>query len=291
MDRNGIYFEGLVRPRRLRARRELSKPVSSLIPATSGADDFFSTLCELVPVALESYRLSALRRRVPACLRMLGVQSPQEACLRLAERPELAGRLLDVVLLGVTEFFRDPEVFEFLGRTVLVEWAEKPRPRRIWSAACSSGQELYSLAMCVHARGLLRETELVGSDCRAAAVEAARTGVYPVIELETVPRRWCAEYFEVDGSFAEIARVLRNRARWEISDLLCETLPGPWDMVLYRNMSIYLDAATADQVWRRVIAELAPGGILITGRADHPPEELPLRRLVSCVYQKEEIHD
>ncbi len=288
MDRHGIYFEGLVRQRRLRFRRELPKTTPAPLPVNSGADAFFSELRERLPVALDSYRVSALRRRLPACLRLLGVQSPDQARARLAQRPELAGRLLDTVLLGVTEFFRDPEVFEFLGRTVLAEWGTKPRRRRIWSAACSSGQELYSLAICLHARGLLCDSELVGTDCRAAAVDAAREGVFPLGELESVPPRWRAEYFKVRGGLAEVAPVLRQQARWAGSDLLRGAMPGPWDLVLFRNMAIYLDAAAADQVWRRIVAELAPGGILVTGRADHPSGDLPLRRLASCVYQKEE---
>ena len=277
-----LYFHGIARTRPERARRHPATAPRVEEHYPEGAREFFRTLFEAAGVHPEGYRAKALNRRVPACLRHLGVKSLEEASDRLERHPELVPGTVSVSLLGVTEFFRDEPVFHQLGNLL----PHLGKPLRIWSAACSEGQELYSMALLLESRGLLRDVELLGTDCRAQAIERARTAVYPPEHLKNMPAPWQAAYFQKTWAGMRLQGEIQQAARFRQADLLREAEPGPWNMILWRNMAIYLEPEAARHVWLRIYAQLAPGGIIVTGKAEHPPASLELERLGTCLYRK-----
>src|SRR5690606_25230318 len=117
--------------------------------------------------------------RLPACLRSLRAPTVEEGRRVLSGRPELLEEALDVLLLGVTQFFRDPTVFACLRDRVLPELVRDGGRIRVWSAACSEGQELYSVALLLHGCRALERSELLGTDLRASAIARAQAGTYP----------------------------------------------------------------------------------------------------------------
>ena len=254
-------------------------------PAT---EEFLGWLLAQTDLKLDDYRLQPLLRRLPACLRSLRVTSVPEAQQRLERHPELVRTALDTLLLGVTDFFRDPAVFELLRTHVLAELLQKPGPVRIWSAACSDGPELYSVAMQLAEAHALDRSELVGSDCRPSAIMRAAAGVFMKNGLPALSRPLPVTFPLVGSQRVQAPEHLRHAIRWRIVDLLRTALPGPWNLILWRNMAIYLVPEAAVAVWNRLLRELRPGGYLIVGRADHPPRELNLIRIAPCVYQRRE---
>jgi chemotaxis protein methyltransferase CheR/two-component system CheB/CheR fusion protein len=79
---------------------------------------------------------------------------------------------------------------------------------------------------------------------------------------------------------------LRRATRWKVANLFDGPERGPWHLILWRNMAIYLEPAVAEDVWRRLCAELVPGGFLVAGKADYAPHGLPLVRVGNCLYRK-----
>lgn len=257
--------------------------------AASGgeADEaFFEGLMGRAELPVAAYRRRALARRLPACLRMLRVTDVAEATRAIAAQPEATKRLLNVVLLGVTDFFRDRPVFEQLQRGVLPElWARHGR-LRVWSAACSNGAELYSVAMLLARAGRLADCELLGTDCRADAIEEARRGVFRGEELARMEQEWREVFFEITGEIGTIDPLLRQATRWKVGNLFGAMERGPWHLILWRNMAIYLENERAEEIWTRLFDQLAPGGFLVAGKADHPPKWLRLTRVAPCIYRK-----
>jgi chemotaxis methyl-accepting protein methylase len=234
------------------------------------------------------YRPASLERRVPACLRALRAHSLAHAQERVQRHPELAAVAVDTLLLGVTSFFRDPEIFNYLGSTLLPKWHES-RVRgagpRILSIGCSDGHELYSMAIVLHQTGIWPPDLLLGMDCRPSAIARARRGVYAESEVRTLTPAH-ARYFEAAGdSKVQIIDSLRTLAQWQCGDL-GRFRERCFDIVLFRNVSIYFEAAFGEQIWERTLALLNPGGLLVTGKAERPTPGRSLRRLHSCVYQK-----
>lgn len=281
----GLYFAGV--PTVSLSLTNLHSPAvvtaSSLI---AGADhDFLQQIFDRAGLRLSYYRGLALLRRIPACRRLLGVSTTAAAALRLKETPGLAFPLLDTVLLGVTEFRRDTAVFQTLAQEILPEMLAQRAEPRVWSAGCSEGQELYSIAACLAESGALERCELVGTDCRPKAIVAARSGEYSPEQAAALDVKW---HKRVHFALADRVRLhprLRDAITWRVRNVLSDPEPGNWDMILCRNLAIYLEATTAARLWRRLVDRLLPGGWLVVGKAETPTHPL-LQRVHPCVYRR-----
>ncbi len=249
-------------------------------------DEFYVWLFARAGLKVEHYRPTSLSRRLAACLRAVGVRTTGDARRAIEADPSLLRPALSAVLLGVTRFCRDRPVFEALRHEVLPVLLNRSRKTRIWSAACSEGQELYSVAALLAESGRLGQCELLGTDCRPEAIERARAGIFPAEALEEVDPLWHARHLSRDGHFCRMSKALRAATHWKVADLFAGTEPGPWDLIFWRNMAIYLKVEAAETLWRSILTELRPGGYLITGKADHPPAHFGLHRVGACVYQR-----
>lgn len=246
-------------------------------------DSFIPWLMAEVDLDAGLYRSQPLTRRLPACLRALRVSSPGAAREKLTRRPELLQVAINALLLGVTEFFRDAPVFDLL-RELLRERALVSGRWRIWSVGCSDGSELYSAAILLSELGRFQGSELIGTDCRPEAIQQAERGVYAEPALRGLAPALRQRYFIQPDLRPQVVDSLRSCIRFRVQDLFQQPEPGPWDIILWRNMAIYLRTAAARTAWRRLADELRPGGLLVTGRAERPDFSLPLRRLASCIY-------
>lgn len=230
------------------------------------------------------YRNGPFRRRMPAVLRALRASSAAAAADRVACDGAHAQRALDALLIGHTEPFRDAETFDELRRQVLPALCQGRTGLRVWSVGCSTGVELLSMALLLAERGVLAGSLLQGSDCRPAAIAAARWHAVPRL-LEALPREF--DELRPLAFHAEFGAAVAS-TNWVVEDAIAaEPAPGGWDLVFCRNLAIYLDAQASHRLWARLVAALAPGGVLVTGRAERPPATLPLARLAKCIHRLE----
>ncbi len=204
----------------------------------------------------------------------------------LERKSELLPAAISALLLGVSEFFRDAGVFQTLERTILPQLALHRKDLRIWSAACSDGQEVYSVAILLAELGLLNSSHLLGSDCRVDAIDRAKKGIYDEHAMHQVKDPFRQRYFLRQGSGHFVSPELRERTSWKRCDLAAEIEPGPWDMILFRNVAIYLNADSARAIWNRLAEALAIGGVLVVGKAERPDCQVPLERVDHCVYRR-----
>lgn len=256
-----------------------------------------AVLCGAGPDA-SAYRPEGLRRRLAACLRAVRAPSLRKARQALQEDPSLRRAARSALLIGVTSFFRDPQVFSVLASRVIPELARQGGPIRAWSAGCSNGLELYSLAIVLAEFGLLGRCRLLGTDCRGDAVEQARAGRFEADALRAVHADWADKYFTPAGGCFRVSDELRNTTEWRCEDLLHpsggDASPraagaggaGGFDLILCRNVAIYLKPAAADALWERLYAALRPGGVLVTGKAERPALA-GLQPLAPCVFRKD----
>lgn len=232
-----------------------------------------------------SYQATPLSRRESACLRALGVKSSKQALEKLRQSPELVARALDALLIGVGGFFRDPGVMNALGHFLPGMARQQDGRLHAWSAACGCGAELYSLAILLDQAGLLDGSVLVGTDCRHTAVAEARRGVYQGHHLHHLPAAVRELYFRPVGTAWKVAVPSGVRMTWEVRNVL-EALPaGRWDLILCRNLAIYLAPRANRALWNSLVSCLRPGGLLVVGRAERPSNP-GLTQLDQCVYRK-----
>jgi len=179
------------------------------------------------------------------------------------------------MLINVTSFFRDPEVFEMVGAKILpdlIAALPEGRPLRIWVAGCSSGEEAYTLAMLasealVEAKAK-HKLQIFASDVDAEMVGIAREGAYPLEIAEAVPAELLARYFVKEDSFYRVSVPLRATAVFSVQDVLSDPPFSRMDMVSCRNLLIYLDTEAQARVTSLFHFALREGGVLLLGSAE-----------------------
>jgi chemotaxis protein methyltransferase CheR len=191
-----------------------------------------------------------------------------------ADREELT-RIVDRLTTNETYFFREPPHFEFLSQSL--EWHDRKRPFRVWSAASSSGEEAYSAAMVLADRlGIDGNWEIIGTDLSTAMVAAARTGLYAMDRIKGIDperlRRYCRKGSGPYAGKMLVTRELRERVHFEVANLMQPLDPelelGRFNVIFLRNVLIYFDEIGRRAVVERVSRQLAEGGFLFTGHAE-----------------------
>jgi chemotaxis protein methyltransferase CheR len=185
--------------------------------------------------------------------------------LRRSPSDSLADAVAEAMTVNETSFFRDTRVFESLREHALPWLARRPQAR-LWSAAASTGQEAWSIAVTLVESGLER-FEIVATDLSADVVERATQALYSQFEAQrglTIHR--LIKHFRQEGTSWRVGLTLRDRVRFARHNLLEDAARlGRFDVVFLRNVMIYFDLATKRRVLERVHAVLAPGGYLYLG--------------------------
>ncbi|HEY8158826.1 MAG TPA: protein-glutamate O-methyltransferase CheR [Methylobacter sp.] len=179
---------------------------------------------------------------------------------------------VDLLTTNETHFFREPKHFDFLRQCILS--TRKPgKTLRIWSAACSSGEEPYSIAMLLDEALGCAPWEIVASDLSTRVLEKARTGLYPLERVPEIPRHYLLNYCLKGTGSQEgtllIERKLRERVQFMHYNLT-EAPPklGEFDVIFLRNVMIYFDQDTKRQVVSRLLSLLRPGGYFLVGHSE-----------------------
>jgi chemotaxis methyl-accepting protein methylase len=244
---------------------------------------FVIWLFEQAGICARNYRQETLVRRLPACLRLIRVASVREARRALELNPALVPDAVDTLVIGVTSFFRDAQVFDALRDRVLPLLLEARRPLRIWSVGCSDGQEMYSIIMLLAELGWLNRADLLGTDCRVPAVRRAAAGAFSDADVRSVPSTMLRRYFTLSEWGWRVEARLRTVVQWRAGDVLQVDEPGIWDLILCRNVAMYFEPHVASDLWQRLHAALGRGRILVTGKAERPGEGFT--SLAPCIYR------
>ncbi len=196
------------------------------------------------------------------------------AALRNDGNPPLKKRVVEAMTTHETLFFRDIAPFEGLKNEILPPLIESRRTTRklsFWSAAASSGQEAYSLAMLLLEMGLAGwNLQILGTDLSDQILQRAREGRYMQIEVNRgLPANYLIKYFDRLNMDWQIKEHLRRMAQFEKFDLRNSMrTKGPFDVIFCRNVLIYFDTETKKKILAELRGALFPGGFLVLGGAE-----------------------
>ena len=220
-------------------------------------------------IALQSYRQAHVSACVGRALTRHGVRTTADLARKCRRDPAARSALRRSILVPVTGLFRDPEQFELLDRQVLPPLLRSRPGISVWSAGCSDGSELYTVALLLRRRGVLGQCRLLGSDVLDERVELARRG------------EMVSEAVRSDA---------RGVLRWERRDLLHGPPPaGSFDLILCRNVAIYFEAAAQRGLHARLARAVRPGGMLLLGRSERLlcPDQYGLTQAGPHLYRKD----
>ena len=244
-------------------------------------------------IALNDSKRALVSGRLDKRLRHHGMSSYGEY-FRLIGKPGFERETsiaIDLLTTNETYFFREPRHFEFLTRQVFPRLAAG-RPLRFWSAASSSGEEAYTMAMLAAEYCKTRQWEIIGTDISYRVLEKARKGLYPISCADKIPIRFLKKYC-LKGSgdydvFFLINSALRKHVKF-IHANLNDALPnlGRFDVIFLRNVMIYFDIPTKQSLVQRIQDYLSPGGYLIVGHSESlNGMKNDLRMVAPSIYRK-----
>ena len=222
--------------------------------------------------------------RVQKRLRALGLKSIEAYCeyLRSTGGEVEMTELLDSISTNVTDFFRESKHFEFLEKVVLADWVKGVQKSsagvfRVWSAACSSGEEPYTIAITMSE--FFRQFpgyqwRVAASDLSTRVLERARYGIYQAQRVKLPVKEWLARYFQkgvgASEGYFRVKKELRSHVLFRHLNLFHWPYPfhEKLNAIFCRNVMIYFDRETQDQLVAHLADLLAPGGYLFVGHSE-----------------------
>jgi len=227
-------------------------------------------------IVLDAGKHSLLDVRLSPIVKDAHLQSINDLCalLRATGVTPVKRAVVEAMTTHETLFFRDHNAFEALRTSILPQLKalhSSNHKLNIWSAAASSGQEAYSIAMMLLELGMgTWHIDILGTDLSHRIVERARLGRYAQLEVNRgLPAPYLAKYFKRHGLEWEVAEAVRRMVRFQQADLrqIPRTL-GSFDLVLCRNVLIYFDLETKRSILQSIRSTMVPGGLLLLGGAE-----------------------
>ena len=230
-----------------------------------------------------------LAKRLKAC--QVGNYSEYFALLRSGQAQAEVQHAVDLLTTNETYFFREAKHFELLREAALASRG-RAQPFRVWSAASSTGEEAYSMAMVLADCLGDAPWEIMGSDISQRVLERARVGHYPLERTQHIPqhylKRFCLRGMGEQAGTLLVERSLRSRVQFTQINLNT-ALPrlAPFDVIFLRNVMIYFNGDTKRQVVARLLAALKPGGYFCIGHSESLNDITnALQQVAPSIYRK-----
>lgn len=227
-------------------------------------------------IVLEEDKHYLFENRLTPIVRQLGLGSINDLCalLQATRQEEISRRVVEAMTTNETYFFRDPAHYDAIRSVLLPRLAQERRDNkrmRFWSAAASTGQESYSLAMSLLEGGFGDwDIQILGTDFSSQVLERAKSGKFHQIEVNRgLPAALLVKYFRRCGIDWQVSEAARRMTRFETIDLRKSMRAlGPFDLVFCRNVLIYFDTETKQQIMEEIHGTLFRGGWLLLGGAE-----------------------
>ena len=221
------------------------------------------------------YRTSTILRRIRRRMVLLKAKNLSDYALTLADLPGEIVALRKDMLIHVTSFFRDTSAFEAIKRKVLSRLLKEKHPEdpiRVWVPGCASGEEVYSLAICLaelaRDKSLNFSFQLFGTDISEESLTKARKGSYSASELKHISPKRMRRFFTTENGTRRVVKSIREKCLFAKQDALQDTPFSRLDIISCRNLLIYLVPSAQSRLLSTFHYALKPGGYLILGKAE-----------------------
>lgn len=228
-------------------------------------------------ISLPEGRAESIEIAIRRAMLRAGVHTPADYCRIIEANSQAFDDLVGELTVGETYFFRDPDQFAFIREHILPEIQQRrgsDHSVRIWSSACATGEEAYSLAILCLELGLAARTQILATDLSRAALAKARCARYGSWSLRGTGASMAKAYLSSHGNHFSLCDAVQMLVRFEYLNLAIDQYPsfaiGVWgfDLLLCRNVLIYLATDVVQRIGRRLYDALAPGGWLLTSATD-----------------------
>lgn len=251
-------------------------------------ESFISKVKRYSAIDLSQYKEAQMKRRLTTLYMKKGFTSFASFFEAMTRDKELYYEFLDRMTINVSEFWRNPNRWEVLESKFIPEMIRASRRLKCWSAACSTGEEPYTLAMILAQLGVLETSQLYATDIDEGALEKARRAVYPDRSLRDVPPAYVKSYFTQKDMTFSVIDSLKKHVRFAKQNLLHDPFDSQFDLIVCRNVMIYFTEEAKHLLYHKFSRALKPGGLLFVGSTEQifSPGQYELESADTFIYRK-----
>lgn len=255
-----------------------------------GYEDFKKDVLQLTGIDLSAYREDQMKRRIDTLIARNGINNYKAYVALLKKDRAKFEQFVNFLTINVSEFYRNPVQWGVLEQEVIPALIQRfGKFLKVWSAACSTGDEPYSLVMALSRYLPLSNIRVIATDIDRQVLDKARVGQYSEKSIVSVPQEFKRKYFKKVGNGYQVADEIKRQVEFREHNLLKDLYPSGCHLIVCRNVMIYFTEETRDQIYRKFSASLVRGGVLFIGSAEQiiRYKELKFQRKKSFFFQKE----
>jgi chemotaxis protein methyltransferase CheR len=249
-------------------------------------DDVF----KLTKIDLDAYKERQMKRRIDTLISKNNIKTYDEYVTAIKANAKMFEEFVNYLTINVSEFYRNPEQWELLDKEVFPKLIEKfGKNIKIWSAACSTGDEPYSLVMALSKFIPLNQIKIIATDIDQQVLHKAEVGLYNAKSITSVPKEFVDKYFTKIGMSYQISDEIKKRVEFKQHNLLKDPYPSGCNLIVCRNVLIYFTEEAKDDIYKKFNSALVKDGILFIGSTEQIMQykELGFGRYKSFFYVKE----
>ena len=250
---------------------------------------FKKAVFDLTKINLNAYKEKQMKRRIDTLISKHRIVGYENYVQLLKTDKAKFEEFVNYLTINVSEFYRNPSQWDVMDRDVIPELIRKfGKSLKVWSAACSTGDEPYSLVMALSRHLPLNQIKIFATDLDKQVIEKAKIGLYTEKSIASVPADLKKKYFTKVGPSWQISNEIKSRVEFKEHNLLKDTYPTAYHMIVCRNVLIYFTEEAKDKVFVKFQQSLAKGGILFIGSTEQiiNYKEIGLERKNSFFYEK-----
>lgn len=257
---------------------------------TDNYEKFKKDVFALAKIDLNSYKEKQMRRRINTLITKNGVKTYNDYMVLIKNDKEKFEQFINFLTINVSEFYRNPEQWKILENEIFPNLISKfGKNIKIWSAACSTGDEPYSLVMALSRQLPLANIKIIATDIDKQVLDTARMGLYNEKSIAAVPDDLKKKYFTKVGNSYQISDEIKKRVEFKTHDLLKDSYPTSCNLIVCRNVVIYFTEEAKDEIYKKFQKSLVSGGILFIGSTEQIMnyKEIGFNRNKSFFFEKE----
>ncbi len=230
---------------------------------------FKKAVYDLTKIDLNAYKEKQMKRRIDTLITKHGISGYDKYVQVLKTDEKMFEEFVNYLTINVSEFYRNPEQWELLDKVVFPELIGKfGKHLKIWSAACSTGDEPYSLVMALSRHLPLSQIHIIATDIDKQVIAKAKVGLYSEKSIASVPADLKEKYFTKVGASYQISEEIKKCVEFRQHNLLKDPYEKDCHLIVCRNVLIYFTEEAKDEVFAKFSNSIASGGCLFIGSTE-----------------------
>ncbi len=251
-------------------------------------ENFKANVLKLTGLNLSSYKERQMKRRIDSLIKRHEHESYDTFFIELSNKKELYNEFMNYLTINVSEFYRNPGQWEILEKDIISAFLKQKKSLKIWSAACSTGEEPYSLVMMMSRLIDISQIKIIATDIDDGATDKAKKGIYSAKSLVNLPKEFISKFFIKNGENYEIVPEVKKCVEFKKHNLLADKYQENCDLIVCRNVMIYFTEEAKAEMYQKFRDSLNDNGILFVGSTEQiiMPSRYKLEPMKTFFYKR-----